>query len=86
MSYYKQTKLQRLSEIQYAWIPEHLAHLGHPVKIKSDDNSWDDGWLVVEVGARQSEEYVLDHERDYKTARDASDAVRDSDGVWERMS
>ena len=82
---YKQVKLQKRAEMQYAWIPENLAHLGSPLQIKSEDNTWDNGWLVVEVGARQSEEYVLNHERDYKTARNATDAVRDSEGVWKKV-
>jgi hypothetical protein len=79
---YKQVKLQRLAEQQYAWIPENLAHLGRPLKLKNDDNTWDDGWIVVEVGVQQSEEYVLKHERDYRTSRNATDAVRDSNGTW----
>jgi hypothetical protein len=85
MTYYKQAKLQKLAEQQVAWIPESLAHRGSELKIKSDDGTWDNGWIVVEVGARQPEKYVLNHERDYRTSRNATDAVRDSDGIWDKV-
>lgn len=55
------------------WIPEQYAHLNNYIKLKKDDGTWEDGWKVIEVGTRLSEEYVLDHERDYKTQRKASD-------------
>lgn len=58
---------------QTTWIPEQYAHVGNFIKLKQNDGSWENGWKVIEVGTRLSEEYVLEHERDYKTQRKGSD-------------
>lgn len=83
--YYRQCQLKRESVVETAWIPEQLARVGKHVKIKNDDGEWTYGWHVFEVGSRQPEEFVLEHERDYWTSRRATDAVRDSDGVWMKV-
>lgn len=89
MNYYRQCKLAKKdyavdtgpvgvsilpvrTQIQTSWIPEQYAHEGNFIKLKKD-GSWDDGWKVIEVGVRESEEYILGHERDYKSQRKASD-------------
>jgi len=72
MIYYRQCKLQRGNGIKVAWIPEEFAHIKKYIKIKEEDK-WVDGWQVVEVGIRQTEDHVLGHERDYVHQREVSD-------------
>lgn len=33
-----------------SWIPEPYAAAGRVVKLREEDGSWDDGWLVQEAG------------------------------------
>ena len=89
MRYYKQCKMDKpmfgsISH-QTAWIPEQLAHVGQQVRIHIQQDLWDEGWTISEVGTRMDEEYVSAHERNYLTQAQASDAVRDSDGVWKKV-
>lgn len=56
-----------------AWIPEQFAREGKLIGIKNGDGTWDEGWKVIGVHGRASEEYVVEHERDYKHQRKASD-------------
>jgi hypothetical protein len=57
-----------------AWIPEKFAKVGKYIKIKQEDGTWDNGWLVTGVGdIKREESYLIDHERDYKNQRKASD-------------
>lgn len=67
------------TDIHVAWIPERYARAGKTISFKiavSDEGRtdiWDGPWTVDEVWGRVSEEYVREHERDYKTQREASD-------------
>jgi hypothetical protein len=87
--YFKQCEMQKpLGKTvmhQTAWIPEHLAHVGHIVKTHIQGEVWSDGWKITAVGVRQSAEYVSSHERDHYTQAQASDAVRDSNGHWKKL-
>lgn len=82
MPYYKQVTLCRGSTFQTSYIPEAFAHVGKTLKIKELDGSWGGGWKVVSVGTRLSEEYVLEHEKDFTKHRRGTDAVRDGEGTW----
>lgn len=80
--FYKQVTLRRGDTFEVSYIPETLAHVGKNLKIKDPDGSWSGGWKVVSVGTRLSEEYVLEHEKDYAKHRRGTDAVRDGEGTW----
>lgn len=57
-----------------AWIPTEHAVLGKLIDLKRDTHSWDCGWIVAEVYPLVLlTDYVRDHERDYKSQREASD-------------
>lgn len=87
--FYRQCKLVRDEDnsVHVAWIPEQFAKVGkmlalrvRPLTIQTGclveelpGTEWLDGWRVDEVWTRASEEYVRDHERDFKTQREASD-------------
>lgn len=51
-----------------AWIPESFAKVGKFLRVGDSD-----GWQVIHAHSRQSEEYLMRHERDYLTERRASD-------------
>lgn len=80
MNYYRQCELRKFYKeedfehyaIRVAWIPEEFAKPGRIVKIKINGD-WDDGWSVVEAGARAPEDQVLERSQDYKRTRKASD-------------
>lgn len=71
--FYRQCTLKRGTTETVSWIPEKFAQKTRPVKLKQHDGSWSDGWVVVEVGARASEEQVRLMERDHTRTRKASD-------------
>ena len=58
-----------------AWIPENFAVVGKFIKIKREDDIWDDGWEVVGDGGRivKSAEEANDLSQVYKKTRKASD-------------
>jgi len=56
-----------------AWIPEKFAKYNKVLKLKCDDNSWNDGWIVQEVYNSKDEKYIFEHERDWAKQRKASD-------------
>jgi hypothetical protein len=78
MMYYRQCKLRQESwrgneTLLTTWIPEQFAHVGKKLRLQDKNGVWSAGWQVLEVGARQTEEYVVDNERDYLKQREASD-------------
>ena len=75
-TYHKQCKLQKQVQSGFktttAWLPEQFAKLNHWVILKQDD-SWEAGWQVIEVGTRLATKYMLERSTDYKHTREASD-------------
>ena len=55
------------------WLPEVHARVGHVVKVRAEDGTWDDGWRVVEVYTRATAEDMRHRGRDHLTQRAASD-------------
>lgn len=62
-------------EYHTAWIPEQFAQTDKIIDLKDagEDGGWSRGWKVINVYGRAAEEYVIEHERDYKHQRKASD-------------
>ena len=73
-THYKQCTLRQLKSnwVRTSWIPEQFAVEGRILEIKEGEE-WTDGWKVVDVFTRASEDYVREHERDYTRQREASD-------------
>lgn len=75
--YYCQCNMRKKIENGYklnvAWIPEKFAQKGKVIKLKWEDGTWEEGWEVMFVGARQEAEKVEENERDYLKQRKASD-------------
>lgn len=74
MAYYKQCTLRHIKSnwVRTSWIPEEFAQEGKILAMKEGEE-WVDGWKVTDVFTRASESYVREHERDYKSQREASD-------------
>jgi hypothetical protein len=60
---YIQCSLKKKDSHHMAWIPEKFAIVGKFIKIKKDDETWDDGWEVTGDGGGFK-----------KTAKEADDA------------
>jgi len=89
---YKQCVLTRPREdtgmLTYhtAWLPERFAHVGLVLDIRMDgeltvQDGWSRGWTVERVGSCMAEEYVREHERDYRTRAEASDKFTPNKGL-----
>jgi hypothetical protein len=57
---------------QVSWIPEKFAVQGKYLKLLEDD-VWENGWLVMQVGGRRPSADVNIRSRDHLRQRDASD-------------
>ena len=51
-------KIRDGETIQTSYIPAEFAKLGRIVKIREDDGSWDDGWVIRIVGGALSQEQL----------------------------
>ena len=55
--YYRQCRLIKRTLvgqlIQLSWIPEPHATVGKMVRLREEDGSWNDGWLVSEAGTHR---------------------------------
>ncbi len=70
---YTQCALLKNGKSEVTWIPTKFANKGKFVKLRQDDDSWDDGWLVEETYTVQDAQYLIKHGQDYKNTRKASD-------------
>lgn len=58
-----------------SWLPREFAKPGRVVKLKNDDGSWDNGWMV-ETAAQDSalpSKWVQERAQDYKKMRKMTD-------------
>ena len=72
---YKQCHLQKGETHHMAWIPEKFAIIGKFIKIKKDDDTWDDGWEVKGNGGDtvKSAKEADELSQVYKKTRKCSD-------------
>jgi len=67
VNYYKQCTLRKTlnpttTRTQVAWIPEKYASEGKVIKIRNEDDQWDDGWVVLSNGdTKRSEKQLPDY-------------------------
>ena len=76
--WYKQCTYRTPTEngemVETAWLPESLAVKGKKIYFGKKTDTPSVLWTITSVSdGRLSEEYVRNHERDYKTQRQASD-------------
>jgi hypothetical protein len=55
------------------WIPEKHAVELKTLRIKQEDDSWQDGWIVMNVYTKIPTAVVEERSQDYKNTRKASD-------------
>ena len=77
-NWYRQCKMVSPTEgghmVHTAWIPEKFAVKGRAIYFGKKTSTPDRVWTVESAPEhRISQTYLLDHERDYKTQRRASD-------------
>lgn len=72
---YIQCALERNEWHHMAWIPEKFAIIGKFVKIKNEDETWQDGWKVVGVSDKivKTAAEANAQSQLYKKTRKASD-------------
>lgn len=70
---FKQCALSRLARDdrnyrirQVTWLPEQFAKVGMVLDLRDREGEWEEGWRVDDVWTTATEEYVREHERDYK--------------------
>jgi len=76
--FYKQCRLVKRLEASIketvTWIPEKFAVKGKYIKLKANDDEWEDGWLVRSVGdmkiTNQHAERMHRQHRDHRKASD----------------
>jgi len=68
MQTHTQCRMRRGDVHTVAWIPSRFAVVGKYLKLRGEN-----GWLVESAGHTLPTRYVVDHERDYLTQREASD-------------
>jgi hypothetical protein len=73
-SNYVQCSLKKQNTHHMAWIPEQFANIGKFIKIKKDDDTWEDGWEVMgkSDGVKTASD-ANDLSQLYKKTRKASD-------------
>ena len=55
---------------QTTWLPERHAQLGKRLRLKQDDKTWQEGWVVTRVGeSRVPEDHLPDPHADVKGHR-----------------
>ncbi len=59
-------------KVMVSYIPEKFAQVGGVLKLKQDDDTWDDGWIVEAVGARVEEADLPDPHKEIKSHRKAT--------------
>lgn len=61
--------------VQHSWIPEKHAIVGHFVKLKNEDGTWDDGWEVTGTAMQNPmpSKWVQERSMDYKKMRSMTD-------------
>jgi len=59
-------KLENCSIIDVSWIPVEYAVIGKVLKLLKEDNSWENGWVVIKVYGMRNEEDILRMNWDYR--------------------
>jgi hypothetical protein len=71
--YYTQVKLRKGSSWMVTIIPDKFAVKGKFIKLKDANDSWEDGWEVLETYTKFPEEVAIHNSTLYRHQREASD-------------
>jgi hypothetical protein len=61
-AHYRQCTLRKGTKETVTWLPSKYAQKGRGVVLKKAVGTWDEGWVVVEVGARATADMIHDRE------------------------
>ena len=70
---YAQCVLKRKNRTMTSWLPMKFSVAGKVLKLKDENDTWEDGWIVAEVGKVLDYDSVREKERDFTKQREASD-------------
>jgi hypothetical protein len=70
---YKRQGIQNHRYYHTAWIPSDIAVVGNTVRLKNDDGTWEEDWIVEDTFNTQDWKTVAERSQDYKKTRKASD-------------
>ena len=56
-----------------SWIPTKIATKGATVRLKEEDGTWTEGWLVIATYATMPSDELNERSRDYTRTRKTSD-------------
>lgn len=63
-----QCRLQNGNRLTVSWIPEEYAVKGKIVKLYDRDTKrWENGWIVMDIGARQPSDFIRNSPHLYKS-------------------
>jgi len=65
-NFYRQCNLRNGNSHTTSWLPEEYAVKGKVLKLKKDDESWEDGWIVESAGDKIDEKCLPDFHREIK--------------------
>ena len=68
-----QCSLSRNGAELVSWIPSKIAVKGATVRLKEEDGSWSEGWVVRATYAIMPSPDVKERSRDYTRTRETSD-------------
>lgn len=68
----RQCRLQKGNTVQMSWIPEPYCVKGKVLKLREEDGTWSDGWLVVEAHSRRDERLLPDLHKEIRGHRKAT--------------
>jgi hypothetical protein len=75
--HYRQCVLRKGNRSQVSWIPARFASIGQTLKLKREDGTWNNGWVVMSVSAAVEEDEIVDsNAARRKHRRNTGDALR----------
>ena len=71
--FYVQCELQKGNKLLVTWIPEKFAKLKNIVRVKDENDQWEDGWEVKQTYGKITEQQAFAQRDLYKQHRKGTD-------------
>lgn len=69
-----QCRLQQNNRVLVSWIPEEYAVKGKTLNLLDrDTKKWENGWIVLDTGAKKPYDFIIQDSQDYKAWREVTD-------------
>jgi len=73
MMYYVQCQMKKENYVDVSWIEEKFAVVGKQVKRKTEDEKWDEGWVITATYTKVNEEHIKKIKDLYRHHRKGTD-------------